>query len=400
MAQVSDYTALLSGYSWSGSASEMNSPAFVTYSFDTSVAPYLTNNDFTKAFRDSFVAFTAAEKNAARTALAQWGDASGLVFLEVPAGQGDIRFGTYDFSLDPATSGFTGYGYYPSTAIDKYYAYRTEIGGDVFIDHGAADDVYLLLHEIGHAVGFKHPFEGQPTLAPNLDNHSHTIMSYTGSYPDTLGPFDLDAVKAVYGNASADGTQVASWSWKEASHKLIQKGYDGRDTIFGVSVKDVINGGGGNDRIAGFQGKDIINGGTGNDRIFGGEQADRLRGGGGFDYLQGDEGNDRFDFTRTDLGRDVIADFASEAGNRDRLFFAEDAFGSLGRKADGTGTLDAMYFQATATSDAQTVDVRFSYDTWTGVLRYDPDGNGAMASTVIAKLWGLPDLTNADLVIF
>ena len=36
----------------------------------------------------------------------------------------------------------------------------------------------ILLHEIGHVLGFKHPHEGQDKLNPFLDNTNHTLMSY------------------------------------------------------------------------------------------------------------------------------------------------------------------------------------------------------------------------------
>ena len=55
--------------------------------------------------------------------------------------------------------------------------------------------MYLLLHEIGHALGFKHPFEGPNTLSSTYDDHAYTVMSYTGSYPSVLGPFDVQAAQ-------------------------------------------------------------------------------------------------------------------------------------------------------------------------------------------------------------
>jgi len=37
----------------------------------------------------------------ARTALQAWAAVSGVTFFEVQAGQGDLRFGTYDLSKGP-----------------------------------------------------------------------------------------------------------------------------------------------------------------------------------------------------------------------------------------------------------------------------------------------------------
>jgi Ca2+-binding RTX toxin-like protein len=319
-----DFTAILSGQSWAGPAYRTNSPVFVTYSFEAAVQAYLTISNFTQGFLDSFAAFSEVEKTAARAALAQWADASGIVFLEVAAGEGDIRFGSYDFTLDPGTSGFDGVGYNPATDVTQYYAYRDLLGGDVFFNHGTASDPYLLLHEIGHALGFKHPFEGDPTLDPSFDNHTYTIMSYTGTTPGTLGIFDLQAIEHVYGNSASDGTQVASWSWDSVNRVLTQTGFAGDDRILGVSVRDVINGAAGIDWIGGFQGNDQLTGGSGHDSLFGNEGNDTLNGGSENDWLDGGTGTDTMvggagdDIFILDSASDVTSELAG--GGDDSIY--------------------------------------------------------------------------------
>ena len=81
MPVVTDFTALISGSSWSGANSQTNAPIFVTYSFDSALADHIDTSVATQAFLDSFDAFNNAEKNTARSALQQWGDACGIVFL-------------------------------------------------------------------------------------------------------------------------------------------------------------------------------------------------------------------------------------------------------------------------------------------------------------------------------
>ena len=39
---------------------------------------------------------------------------------------------------------------------------------------------YTLVHEIGHAIGLKHPFEGTPTLPTVVDSQSNTVMCTLG----------------------------------------------------------------------------------------------------------------------------------------------------------------------------------------------------------------------------
>lgn len=401
MAQVSDYTAILTPDSWAG-RNASNAPVFVTYSFETALRSYVDTDTATQAFLDSFRTFTNAEKTAARAALQQWAAASGLVFLEVRSGHGDISFGAYNFDLDPEQAGFAGFAYYPfvEVSITSQYTHVSDIGGDLFMDIRYASNTHVLLHEIGHALGFKHPFSGDPTLVPALDNHTNTVMSYTGNYPGVLGVFDLQAVAAVYGPAGSGGSHLASWAWNAARMVLQQTGLATDDTIFGVSVKDVINGGGGGDLVAGFGSNDTLVGGAGNDHLFGGDGADTLRGGKGLDHLHGEDGNDRFEFTRLNDGMDTIHWFSNSAGDNDALRFKADVFGALGRGGDGLGVVLARHFQSSFSPAAATADVRFIYERDTGFLFYDSDGTGSAAAVHIATFNNYPNLTAEDIILY
>ncbi len=313
MTTVTDYTALISGASFWGSGPLPKKPVFITYSFDRKPASYASSQSGeSAAFLDSFKAFSAAQRIAAMNALGQWDDASGIRFLEVPAGQGEIRFGNYDFDLSNTARGFAGYAYYPSVTLDDTYASQFELGSDVFIDTGtmgySADDMqHLMIHEIGHAIGLKHSFQGDVVLDPKLDNTQYTVMSYTGYDPD-LGPLDKAAAKALYGSDAADGKQVASWHWNVHSHTLTQTGGSGADTIRGVTTADVMRGMGGKDLLFGGEGDDRLDGGSGNDVLFGGDGNDILVGGAGTDRLNGGNG-----YAGADDGRDTV-DYGAATG--------------------------------------------------------------------------------------
>ncbi|MET0273225.1 MAG: reprolysin-like metallopeptidase, partial [Phenylobacterium sp.] len=295
MPVVSDYTALLSGSTWNGD-DVSGRPAFLTFSFETAPASYLTA-EFSTSFLGSFQAFTPAEQAIARDALQQWAAASGLVLFEVPAGQGDIRFASYEFDLGPEdTQDSAGFGYYPLVAVSPTGAYASRFGGDIFIDIGWAD-FEVVSHEIGHALGLKHPFEdddGLPTLDPAIDNAAHTVMTYTYSSTPvtTLGTLDLDAIRYLYGTQAQDGTQVASWSWNATTYVLTQGGSSASETIMGVGVSDVMSGGGGDDHLVGGAGTDRLDGEVGDDVVDGNYGNDTINGGPGDDILWGDEDND------------------------------------------------------------------------------------------------------------
>lgn len=289
---VTTFEALLSGLTWNG-VQVAGRPLFITYSFDTTFAPVFAGI-YSDAFLNSFQTLSPAERDLARRALQAWADVSGITLFEVPAGQGDIRFGIYDFRLGPESiEDSAAFAFNPLVLDYPTGAWEDEIGGDVFIDIGQAT-FDTLLHEIGHALGLKHPFEEPRVLDPSLDNLTNTVMTYNdaGGPATALGLMDVQAIQHMYGLQSADGTQAQSWSWDAAAFVLTQAGGVGDDSLAGVAVADRISGAAGNDYIMSRGGADVLDGGPGNDTMAGGDGADTLNGGDGVDNLDGDEGND------------------------------------------------------------------------------------------------------------
>jgi Ca2+-binding RTX toxin-like protein len=309
---VKNYQALLTHDTWagpSGMSASAPQPAFITYSFPTAIPAHIADDepDAARTWRG----FNAAEQNAARATLKQWGDACGIVFLEVGGDRGDILFNWLNFNLIQGMSDASGYAYYPSGFdeynggdIDEFLPY----GGDIFLNSAlvrgqlssTAGIVDTLIHEIGHALGFKHPhqvrYDNRLLLADKFDNVNKTVMSY--EYPASvewvrkLGPLDVAAARVVYGAPEADGANVAFWSWDAAGESLTLIGRSVDDRIIGTSVTDVVQGLEGNDRVYGLAGNDALDGGTGDDKMLGGHGNDTLSGGDGNDNLRGFEGDD------------------------------------------------------------------------------------------------------------
>ena len=295
MAIVSDYTALLSGASWTG--------MFITYSLSTSVPPEYTVNEGFGTFlypetTATFSPFTAAQQDIIRQAFAIWGQACGITFLEVGSNRGDIQVGQYNLATDPFFGGALGYAGSPNRSLSSFSgtfsASEIETSGDVLFKTGALT-LGLALHEIGHALGLKHPFEGRTTLSATLDNTANTVMSYNGALPNVLRSLDIAAVQSLYGTNAADGTQApGGWSWNAALEQLTIIGDAANNTLPGAASNDIIEGRDGIDVLVGWSGRDVLRGGNGNDTLIGGTDNDTLDGGAGDDDHRGNEGNDTF----------------------------------------------------------------------------------------------------------
>jgi serralysin len=61
-----------------------------------------------------------------------------------------------------------------------------------------------LIHEVGHALGLKHPHDDTPLLPVQSDNTTNTVMTYnfTGNPAATAMPLDIKALQYLYGSRS------------------------------------------------------------------------------------------------------------------------------------------------------------------------------------------------------
>ncbi|CAN7708790.1 DUF4214 domain-containing protein [Pseudoduganella sp. LjRoot289] len=231
----------------------------ITYTFSTASGLQTGNTNIQGAPQ----AFTAAQQAATREALAYLSTITGVVFTETTSGTAaKVHFANVDIA-GASTSGLcswsSSYSYNNANTVTAYnasaYVYLDNVqwGSQNSVLSGG-EGLETLLHEIGHMMGLKHPFEGDIQLPDATDNSAYTLMSYTssgGPYP-SYSQYDLAALKWLYGGDGLGGA--------------LGVGSTGGGRYFtGTNVADTLTGTAANDALEGGAGDDTLDGGAGTD---------------------------------------------------------------------------------------------------------------------------------------
>ena len=159
---------------------------------------------------NQFRTFTSAEKDIVRKILKDLSTFSGLSFKEVDESSGNtgsMRFGVSQQTSTKGTSNF------PGEAGDA--------AGDVWMDIESmvnlapgSEGYSTLLHEIGHALGLRHPSNIDANdryaqeILPAYNQTNYSVMSQKASsdglFPSTWGNMDIAALRYLYGNKTAN----------------------------------------------------------------------------------------------------------------------------------------------------------------------------------------------------
>ncbi|TFW28262.1 DUF4214 domain-containing protein [Massilia horti] len=227
----------------------------------------------TEAGTAGLEAFNAAQQACVITALDYLTQITGIQFALTDNGNAaQIHFAYKDIA-GPKTAGEcswnAGYSYnritnelgtYQANAyvyLDnmEWYAYNSNLTPGGF-------GYETLLHELGHALGLKHPFleaddpADTPVLPKFLDNIDNTLMSYTvwGAPHTTYSQYDIAALNWLYGG---DGLRGAVGINSTTGARYFT-GTSGADILIGTPYDDILEGDGGNDFIDGGDGIDTV----------------------------------------------------------------------------------------------------------------------------------------------
>ena len=224
----SSVSPLIKGAKWTSvgdDGSAAGGAANLSYSYyDTDDAPY----NYVQGTRSTVESHGAGNATAHDEIFALWDNVSPFSLDKVDedsAGNtvGDLRVAF----TDTGPAGAAAFAYYPNGGAS---------GGDIYYINSAVDTVSGVdfvegnynwltgLHEVGHALGLSHPFDGGSkdgsTLNLNLDSQRNTVMTYvqrdrnyTLSYSggsatvgqvhtSTPGLLDIEAIEYLYGSTN------------------------------------------------------------------------------------------------------------------------------------------------------------------------------------------------------
>ncbi|MGV7206235.1 DUF4214 domain-containing protein [Oxalobacteraceae bacterium A2-2] len=361
-------------------ASKAGAPVSLTYSFMTRV---LAGGDAADSV--GFAPMSAEQKVAARAALASWSAIANITFTEVATG-GNIQFGTNDQGNDSS-----GYAYLPDGRTPTGLYLNNKDATNSIHTTGSYGNT-VLIHEIGHTLGLKHPGDYNaagdavdgPFLPAATDNMDYSVMSYNNGqgtsqlrlYDTTPMMYDIQAIQYLYGANMAYHTGNDTYAYSAATAPLCIWDAGGSDTLdfsactaatiinlnagtfsstapgynnvsiaFNVSIEKAIAGAGGS-TIYGNNVGNVITGGAGADLIYQGAGNDTINGGGGNDTVVLAKGFASYTWNKSGSTLVLSGDGVDVLSNVETLQFSDrsiavSALGSVITAAPAGGTLEA-----------------------------------------------------------
>lgn len=230
--------------------------------------------------------------------------------------------------------------------------------GTDHLDGGEGSDIYLITAAGDHAAG---EIADSGTSGTDELRFAATIASTLTLFADDTG---LERAVIATSTGATTGTTA--------------NGIDASALDYGITLQ-------------GNNGANVLIGGSGNDTLIGGGGNDTLTGGLGADWFVFDKA------PNASNNKDTVLDFTS---GEDKLAVSKAIFAGLAAADLGQLNIDAFWSGAGVTTAHDATD-RFIYNTTTGALYYDADGQGGSAAVQMAVIGTAvhPLLSYADFMV-
>jgi Ca2+-binding RTX toxin-like protein len=246
-------------------------------------------------------------------------------------------------------------------------------GGDIIVDESGSDTLVFLTNN-GDG------YSGQ--LITYRQGSSLFYRSYTQDWQDDSTEFYIGEIKNFQGKGYIEQIFYVDGDASNF-YKAIAKGNTGSakaDWISSTATGGSLSGLAGDDVLVGFTAADTLRGGAGNDALYGGPgtASDKFV----FDFAPN---------AKTNV--DYIWDFSPD---EDKIQFSRNIFKGFA----ATGTVGSTaYVEGSGKTTADSAAQRLIYNTTTGDLFYDADGNGRAAAVKVAIIGNKGDLSHTDFEI-
>lgn len=235
--------SLVGGRKWGGA---LGTGVTLSYSFPSGTANFITTYGYDEDASEWYAGWNplnATQQLAFESALATLSNVANITFVEFNDSSttvGEVRVAMSQEVDDDGSGGFAYYPWFDPSAGDIWLSPDSFLFDPITVGTWQFN---TLIHELGHAVGLSHPFDGGSSSGASLpnskDNIFYTVMSYTDDpsgneyyidrHPETPMLLDIQALQYLYGANMSHNSSDTTYTFDD-NEKYFETIWDGGGT--------------------------------------------------------------------------------------------------------------------------------------------------------------------------